>query len=271
MTSSIEVREGVQIAFEDDWFGPPWEQGVAIVLLHGQAESSIAWSQWVPHLSGTFRVIRPDLPGFGKSPVPETYTWSTAEMAGDVVRLLHAIHIDRFHLVGAKYGGSTSMQLAADFPDHVLSLSVFGSPIRGHGVGVRANLVSVPDRIKAVGVRGWAAESQSSRLGPGAPPEQIFWWTDELMGKSDQRSCIGLSDAVVTMDLEDRLANITAPTLVVTTEDSPLQTSAAARDYQTRIRSSRLVVLAGDCFHVAAVRPHECAKLVVDFIRSLRL
>jgi 3-oxoadipate enol-lactonase len=269
MSHSADVRTGVRISYEDDWFGPPWQQGVPVVLVHGQAESSIAWNQWVPHLSGSFRVIRPDLPGFGKSPVPDTYTWTTAELAGDIVRLLDILRIDRFHLVGAKYGGSTSLQLAADFPNRVLSLCVFGSPARGHGSGLRANLGSVPDRIRAVGVRGWAAESQASRLGPGAPPEQIQWWTDELMGKADQRSSLGLSIAVTTLNLEERMGDIKAPTLVVTTEDSPLQSSAAARTYQERIPNSKLVVLPGDCFHIAAVRPHECAELVLNFIRAL--
>lgn len=163
MSDSVEVRPGIRIAYQDDWFGPPWRHGQAIVLVHGVAESSVAWTQWVPQLAATLRVIRPDLPGFGASPVPATYTWTTAELAADLGRLLDALRIARVHLVGAKYGGSTALQLAADQPDRVLALSVLGSPAKGRGTGGKANLGAVAERIRAVGVRGWAAETQVSR------------------------------------------------------------------------------------------------------------
>ncbi|MGH7044571.1 MAG: alpha/beta fold hydrolase [Acetobacteraceae bacterium] len=269
MSKIIEVRPGICISCEDDWFGPPWDTATPILLVHGVAESSRAWTQWVPHLATAFRVIRPDLPGFGKSPVPASYSWTTAEMAADLVRLLDRLDIGRFHLVGAKYGGSTALQLAADFPDRVQSLVVLGTPAKGSGTGLRAKLGSVPEMVRQFGVRGWAERTQASRLGSSAPPAQLRWWTDELMGKADPRACTGCSTAVATMDLEDRMRDIAAPSLVVTTADSPLQPVETARAYQQAIPRSRLLVLPGDCYHVAAVRPHECAGIVLDFIRSL--
>jgi 3-oxoadipate enol-lactonase len=265
----IEVRPGIRISYDDDWFGPPWERGIPAVLVHGVAESSRAWTQWVPHLAADFRVIRPDLPGFGNSQVPESYFWTTSEMAADLVRLLDGLDIGRFHLIGAKYGGSTALQLAADFPDRVLSLVVLGTPAKGSGTGLRAKLGSVPEMVRQFGVRGWAERTQASRLGSGAPPAQLRWWTDELMGKADPRACTGCSSAVATMDLEGRMRDITAPSLVVTTTDSPLQPVETARAYQQAIPRSRLMVLPGDCYHVAAVQPRECAEIVRDFIRSL--
>ena len=72
-----EVRPGVAIAYANDWFGPPWQDGAPILLLHGVAESHVAWQQWVPVLSPSFRVFRPDLPGFGQSPLPAGYDCST--------------------------------------------------------------------------------------------------------------------------------------------------------------------------------------------------
>ncbi|HEU5068449.1 MAG TPA: alpha/beta hydrolase [Sphingomicrobium sp.] len=269
MPKLIEIRPGIDLSYEDDYFGPPWETGIPILLVHGVAESSRAWTQWVPHLAAAFRVIRPDLPGFGSSPVPTNYSWTTAEMAADLVHLLDRLDIGRFHLVGAKYGGSTALQLAADFPDRVRSLVVLGTPARGSGTGLRAELGSVPEMVRQFGVRGWAERTQVSRLGSGAPPEQLRWWTDELMGKADPRACIGCSSSVATMDLEHRMRDITAPSLVVTTADSPLQPVETARAYQQAIPNSRLMVLPGDCYHVAAVQPQECAGIVRDFIRSL--
>jgi 3-oxoadipate enol-lactonase len=262
-----EVVPGVVIAYEDQWFGAPWQDGEPIVLLHGVAESHVSWQQWIPLLSGRFRVLRPDLPGFGQSPLPAAYDCTTHRVAGDLVRLLDALKIDRFHLVGAKYGGSTALQLATDHPERVKTLAVFGTPAKG-SPGGKADLTGFADRIREKGVREWAAATQASRLGSDASPEMMRWWTGELMGKADPRSCIGYTSAAAVMDLEPLLGKITAPTLVVTTEASPLQPVAAAREYQEKIPKSKLLVLPGDSYHIAAVRPQECATELLRFIAT---
>lgn len=260
-----EVRPGVVIAYEDQWFGVPWQDGEPILLLHGVAESHVAWQQWVPFLSGRFRVLRPDLPGFGQSPLPLSYACTTQVVASDLIRLLDALRIDRFHLVGAKIGGSTALQMAADYPDRVKTLAVFGTPAKG-APGGKADLTSFPAWIRRDGVRGWAAATMASRLGSDASPDMMKWWTDELMGKASPAACIGYSGAAATMDLEPILGKITAPTLVVTTEASPLQPVTAARAYQEKIPKSKLLVLPGNSYHIAAVRPEECATRTLQFI-----
>jgi 3-oxoadipate enol-lactonase len=262
-----EVRPGVVIAYEDQWFGAPWQDGEPIILLHGVAESHVAWQQWVPFLSERFRVLRPDLPGFGQSPLPASYSCTTQQVASDLIRLLDALKIDRFHLVGAKIGGSTALQLASDYPERVKTLAVFGTPAKG-SPGGKADLTSFPEWIRKDGVRGWAAATMSSRLGSEASPEMMRWWTDNLMGKSSPQACIGYSGAAGTMDLEPILGRITAPTLVVTTESSPLQPVSSARAYQEKIPKSKLLVLPGNSYHIAAVRPQECATQTLQFIAN---
>jgi pimeloyl-ACP methyl ester carboxylesterase len=263
-----EVRPGVVIAYDDQWFGAPWQDGEPIVLLHGVAESHVAWQQWIPVLSGRFRVIRPDLPGFGQSPLPVSYGCTTREIASDLIRLLDTLKIDRFHLAGAKIGGSTALQLAADHPDRVKTLAVFGTPAKG-APGGKADLTSFPAMIRKDGVRAWAAATMPSRLGSDASPEMMRWWTDELMGKADPNACIGYSGAVGAMDLMPLLGKITAPTLVVTTEGSPLQPVSAAREYQEKIKNSKLLVLPGNSYHIAAVLPQECATRTLQFIAGV--
>jgi 3-oxoadipate enol-lactonase len=59
-----EIRPGVWIAYEDDWFGKPWSVPETVVMVHGNSESSRAWFSWVTHLADKYRVVRLDLPGF---------------------------------------------------------------------------------------------------------------------------------------------------------------------------------------------------------------
>ncbi len=266
--TSIEVRRGVMIAYADDWFGAPWRAAEPVVLLHGIAESGCAWTEWVPILAAAFRVLRPDLPGFGGSPAPARYDWSPATLAADVVRWLEALGVRAAHIVGAKYGGTVAMQLAADHPDRVLTLAVVSSPVRARGTGGRVELGGFAERIRRDGVRAWAAATQRTRLGREASDAQLAWWTDVLMAGSDPRACIEATEAAGHLDIEEALARITAPTLVVTTEESALQSVDTVRGYQARIPDSTLLVLPGDSYHVAAVRPEECARHVRRFIES---
>ncbi len=59
---NVDIRPGVSIAYKDEWFGPQWEEKETIILIHGIAESSVSWAQWVPILAKRYRVIRIDLP-----------------------------------------------------------------------------------------------------------------------------------------------------------------------------------------------------------------
>ena len=154
------------MAYQDDWFGQPWTTPETVVMVHGNSESSRAWTQWVPHLAGKYRVVALDLPGFGASPEPPGYGWSAAELAADIGLFLDALGIERCHLIGAKYGGSVCMQLAGEQPQRLLSLCLFGSPVRGSGTGNA-------DLIRAKGVRQWAAETMRSRLGSTASEAQM--------------------------------------------------------------------------------------------------
>jgi pimeloyl-ACP methyl ester carboxylesterase len=205
------------------------------------------------------RVVRPDLPGFGASPAPTEYDWSAPELAADIGRFLDALGIARCHLIAAKYGGSAAMQLASDQPHRLLSLCLFGSPVRGSGSGNA-------DAIRADGVRQWAADTMRSRLGSTADEAQIRWWADELMGKTDARAAFGASAARIDMDLEAKLPRITAPTLIVTTQESGLQSVEAVKRYAQRIPDARVVVLPGDSYHIAAVEPELCARHALEFM-----
>src|SRR5258705_4880757 len=133
--TTVEIRPGVALAYEDDWFGPPWTVPQSVVMIHGNAESSRAWFAWVPRLAARYRVIRPDLPGFGASPAPERYGWSVDELAADIGHFLDALGIAKCHLVGAKYGGAARPCISRPQDGRGHSPAPVGSPRRGGGAG----------------------------------------------------------------------------------------------------------------------------------------
>ncbi|MPZ40534.1 MAG: alpha/beta fold hydrolase [Rhizobiales bacterium] len=255
----IEIRPGLVMAYEDHWFGPPWTTPETIVMIHGNSESARAWSQWVPHLAGKYRVVRPDLPGFGASSAPFDYGFTAKELAADIGRFLDALGITSCHLIGAKYGGSACMQFGSEQPHRLRSLCLFGSPVRGSGSGNA-------DAIRLKGVRQWATETMRARLGSAASEAQIRWWAHELMGKTAQASAFGASSARIDMELDAGLSRIAAPTLIVTTTESGLQSVEAVERYAKRFPDARVLVLPGDSYHIAAVEPDLCARHALEFI-----
>jgi len=259
---SVEIRPGITMAYDDYCFAEPWTSPQTIVAVHGNAESARAWTCWVPLLAGQHRLVLPDMPGFGRSTAPPVYHWEVTELAADLGRFLDAAKIERCHLMGAKYGGSVITQFAIDHSDRLLSLSLFGSPVRGSGSGNA-------DKIRDLGVRGWAKATQRVRLGSKASDAQIAWWTEELMGKTNPRAAFNASSARIDMELEDRLGRISCPTLIVTTQESGLQSVASVEAYASRIANARLIVLPGDSYHIAAAEPAVCANHMVRFLADI--
>src|SRR5580658_6766429 len=111
----IQLSPGVAMFYRENDYTDPWRKDVeTVMLLHGNAESSLAWNAWIPHLARKFRVIRPDMRGFGKStPMPLDYPWSIDGIIDDYINLADQLGIERFHLAGAKIGGGISLRFAA--------------------------------------------------------------------------------------------------------------------------------------------------------------
>src|SRR5215212_6065759 len=115
--------------YQVDDFTDPWRQPQTILMLHGNAESGLAWYAWVPALARQYRVVRPDMRGFGQStPMPRDYPWTLDRLVEDFCLLLDNQRIDRFHLVGAKIGGTVARAFAARRPERVKTLTVVGTP-----------------------------------------------------------------------------------------------------------------------------------------------
>ena len=81
---SLRVDRDLLLHYVVDDYTDPWRQPQTIVLLHGLGESGAVWYGWVPHLAREYRVIRPDLRGFGDStPMPAGYAWSVDTLVRD--------------------------------------------------------------------------------------------------------------------------------------------------------------------------------------------
>lgn len=100
------------------------QQGIPVVLLHGWPDSSDLWRHQRAALGAAgFRVVTPDLRGFGASDKPEAVDayWLAHHLA-DMTTVLDHLDIDRAHFVGHDWGGVVSWIVASLAPDRVRSL-----------------------------------------------------------------------------------------------------------------------------------------------------
>jgi pimeloyl-ACP methyl ester carboxylesterase len=123
MTRDVAAR-GARIRFSEAGEGPP------LLLLHDYLASRLAWEDVVPRLSTQFRVIVPDLPGFGESekPPPSRYRYDFDGFAESVVDLLAAIGLGRVSVCGHAMGGAVALKLAA-LHSHVVDRLVLVNPL----------------------------------------------------------------------------------------------------------------------------------------------
>jgi len=105
-------------------------QGVPVLLIHGWPDSARLWRYQIPHLvANGFRVITPDLRGFGRSDRPgEVAAYALRNAVADMTAILDQVGIEAAHVVGHDWGAAVAWLTAMFSPDRVRTLTVISVP-----------------------------------------------------------------------------------------------------------------------------------------------
>ena len=220
----------------------------------------------MPVLGRRFRVVRPDMRGFGQSTaMPVDYQWSIDRIIEDFLTLADALDLEASISERRRSPVPIAFRLAARHPERVRSLAVLGGIVSGEvSVGARAD--SWLEHIEQKGGRELGALDDAGRLGSACCPEMMEGWA-KLMGRTSLSTQLGFIRSVPAIDVRGDLPLIQCPVLVVTTDGSGLGSVEAVRAWQQTIPTSDLMVVPGDSYHVAATDSEICARSMVDFIR----
>ncbi|MDR1060803.1 MAG: alpha/beta fold hydrolase [Clostridiales bacterium] len=105
-------------------------EGFPVVLLHGSGPGVTAWANWnklFPLLSGSFRVVAPDLAGFGFTEREQGAVYSMNNWVQQAIDLFDALKIEKANVVGNSFGGALALSLAIKYPERVNKLVLMGS------------------------------------------------------------------------------------------------------------------------------------------------
>ncbi len=237
----------------------------AVILSNSLGATLAMWERQLDALAG-FRVVRYDLRGHGRSPVPDGPS-SIADLGGDLIALLDRLEIERASLVGVSLGGMVSLWTAAHHPGRVERLvpcftsAQLGPPemwrdriatVQAKGTGALADAV----------VGRWFTPAFTAR-----EPGYVAAVRDTIAATPDAgyASCC---QAIAAMDLRPALELITAPTLVIAGADDPATPPSHGELIADGIHGAELRVLA-DAAHLGNIeQPEAFNAAVLDHLQG---
>ena len=112
--------DGINVFYRES--GP--KDAPVVVLLHGFPASSFQYRELIPRLADRYRVIAPDLPGFGFTEVPASqgYRFTFAAIARTIDAFLETLSIERYALYVFDYGAPTGFRIAMAHPERVTAI-----------------------------------------------------------------------------------------------------------------------------------------------------
>lgn len=105
-------------------------EGYPVILVHGSGPGVTAYANWrlnIPYLSQFYRVIAPDMVGFGYTEQPEGYEFSLDNWVQHIIGVMDALDIQKAHIVGNSFGGGLAIATALRYPERVGRLVLMGA------------------------------------------------------------------------------------------------------------------------------------------------
>lgn len=118
------VANGIQTNYHDVGEGPP------VLLIHGSGPGVTGWANWrltIPALAQRFRVLAPDMVGFGYTERPADVQYNMDNWVSHIIGFMDALGIKQAHVVGNSFGGGLALALAIRAPQRVSRLVLMGS------------------------------------------------------------------------------------------------------------------------------------------------
>ncbi|HYR16112.1 MAG TPA: adenylate/guanylate cyclase domain-containing protein [Mycobacterium sp.] len=209
-------------------------------------------------LASFARVIRFDQRGMGlSSRLPSVDAMGPKFWAEDAIAVMDAVGCEQATLFGSSFFSMSGLVLAADYPERVRSLVIVNGAARvlwgpDYEVGV---LASAADPFSSVAMEPDAIEQGFDVLAFIAPTiagDDAFraWWDAAGNRAASPSMARAVSDVVAAADVRDKLASITAPTLILHRADAAFVASGHGRYLAEHIQGARYVELPGaDSLH----------------------
>jgi pimeloyl-ACP methyl ester carboxylesterase len=243
--------------FKESGTGPP------LVLLHGFPLDSRVWNHQRSGLSDAFRVITPDLRGFGKSASADPFTMES--LADDVHALLRELKALPAFVGGLSMGGYAALAYAKRYPTDLRGLLLIDTRAEGDSPQGKEGRGKMIELVRQSGAAAVAEQMMPKMLAPGASEDV----KREL--KSIMESCLPLTIEHALLAMRDRadhtcdLPSIASPTLILVGESDAITPPASAEVMHKAIPHSQLVVIPAAGHMTPMESPHAVNAAIRAF------
>lgn len=267
----LDTTESASSAASRSAPGSSGGNDVPIVLLHGIFAEKDHWVDFARPLSGQYRVIAPDIPGFGESTRRDDEAYDYAAHVRRLGAFLDALGLQRLHLAGNSMGGTIAALFALEHPERVASVAFIGAP---HGI--RSPQPSTMDLLIDAGQRPLVAHNAAAfsammalvfEKRPLLPYPILHASQQDALGNATSNTRVWDAQLKDRYLLEEHLGQLQDhPTLVLWGESDRVFDHSALSTVQTLLPHARISALPGIGHLPMMEAPAEMAQRYVRFL-----
>lgn len=245
--------------------------GPTIVLIHGFSDSKDSFVDTCQALSGTYRLILPDVPGFAEASSPLDFTYDLASLTGVVAGFFDALGLRDVHVVGSSLGGAIAVQLAMTRPECLRSMSLVAA------AGLKMPTPSPLQLRLDAGDNPFVVDSHEGyedfvrfvmEKQPPIPAPIRRHLAQEFMERASLNQKIMADLLSGDWDFTPRLGDVNTESLLIWGDRDRLIDISAGRAYHRGLPNSRMVIFHG----IGHIPQYECpartGRYIARFIEA---
>lgn len=258
---------GVDLRFDDA--GP--SDGVVVVLVHGHPFNRTLWKPQAEALAAAgYRVLTPDLRGYGESGVTEGSVL-LSRFADDVAALLDHVGVERAVVGGVSMGGQIAMEFHLRHPGRTRALVLSDTSAPAETEDGKAFRNHLADRLLAEGMGGYADEVIDKMLAAynvSALPDVAARVLAMMRATDPRGAAAALRGRAERPDYRESLAAARVPALVVVGADDAYTPVAQAEEIAALVPASELAVIEQAGHLPGAEQPERFNQVLLGFLRT---
>ena len=239
-------------------------KGFPLILIHGFLGSSKMWEPQINFFKNHFRVITPDLPGFGKSNKAKSHN-SIQSIANLLMDCLEEKKIDKFYLLGHSMGGMIVQEMAKEYGNKIVKLICYSTGPRGEMPGRFESVDQSRENLKKKGLeitvkniaKTWFVRKENAK------------YFDICIEAGKQTSTKAADDALIAFknwNGVDALKNIKNETLIVWGDQDKSYNLEQIKTLEKSIKKSKLVIFKNCAHNVHLEQPDQFNNVIKNFL-----
>ncbi|MFA5944973.1 MAG: alpha/beta hydrolase [Candidatus Thermoplasmatota archaeon] len=249
--------------------------GPTLLLVHGFPFDRAMWRFQVAALTGAgYRVVVPDLPGFGRSEDPgrkDAPLESVDGMAAELLLLLDRLRIAKITPVGFSMGGYVALAVAAKAPDRLSGLILLDTRAEPDSTEAKAKRDVTIAQVQEHGTRALAIAMMANQLTEATRGKERLLAEEvrEMMLRQPKESVVAALKALRDRpDRRDLLPTLSVPVLVVVGDQDKVTPLDSAKTMLGASRNGELKVIAGAAHLTPMEQPDEVNEVLIGWLRK---